>query len=142
VSVVRTLRGKDEDVRSATARLVEVLARDAAPEDAVPAEGPPPTHEPGWLPATEELRQVRIPEGAAAVGRTLAELDLRARTGATVVLILSDDGRRHSLPSGHVRLEAGQVVMLMGAEDADENAQALLTSPPRDPLPPRPSPAG
>ena len=142
VAVVRTLRGKDEDVRSATARLVEVLARDSAPEDVAPAEGPPLIHEPGWLPATEELRQVRIPPDAAAVGCTLAELDLRARTGATVVVILTEDGRRHALPSGHARLEAGQVVVLMGAEDADEDAQVLLTTPRRGDPPPSPPAAG
>jgi CPA2 family monovalent cation:H+ antiporter-2 len=63
----------------------------------------------------------------AAVGRTLAELDLRARTGATVVTI-QRHGQRVVLPTGHERLEPGDVLALVGSEEALARALGVLAA--------------
>jgi CPA2 family monovalent cation:H+ antiporter-2 len=67
-----------------------------------------------------------MPAGAWAVGKTLAMLNLRAATGATI-LAISRDGQTVSMPSGHDPLVAGDTLALAGAEHAVEAAKLLLT---------------
>ena len=67
----------------------------------------------------------RIEEASAAVGRSLAELNLRGRSGATILAI----SRNHEsivVPQADERLEAGDVVALAGSHDAIESAKDLL----------------
>ena len=71
---------------------------------------------------------MRLDAASPAVGRTLAELDLRGLTGATVLAIQRGDSGR-SFPSGHEVLRAGDVLALAGTEEAIEAARALLGSP-------------
>ena len=75
------------------------------------------------LPGTTTLV---VPEAAA--GRTLAQLDLRARTGATVLAIARGD---HGLasPSPAEPLRAGDVLALTGSDDAVAAASRLLLEP-------------
>jgi CPA2 family monovalent cation:H+ antiporter-2 len=62
------------------------------------------------------LDEVEVAPGSPAVGRTLAELDLRRRTGATVVGI-----RRHrdvlAAPGPGQRIDEGDVLLVMAAAD-------------------------
>jgi len=71
------------------------------------------------------------------VGQTLAELDLRARTGATVVAIGNPE-TGHRLPTGNVALRAGDVLVMAGSSEAIQRAKALLLrgEMPSDPPPP------
>jgi CPA2 family monovalent cation:H+ antiporter-2 len=66
-----------------------------------------------------------VSAGSAAVGQTLASIDLRARTGATVLAI-----RRGAdaliAPTGREVLRADDVLALAGTRDAVEAARALL----------------
>ncbi len=64
-----------------------------------------------------------------AVGRSLAELDLRDTTDATVLVIVRPDDSV-ILPVGREVLRAGDVLALAGAEDAVLKARALLRSGP------------
>ncbi len=64
-----------------------------------------------------------------AVGRSLAELDLRDTTDATVLVIVRPDDSV-ILPVGREVLRAGDVLALAGAEDAVLKAKALLRSGP------------
>ncbi|MFN7146910.1 MAG: cation:proton antiporter, partial [Myxococcota bacterium] len=68
---------------------------------------------------------VRIGDGDAAVGRTLIELNLRSRTGATVLAITRSDGRAR-IPTGREVLEAGDVLAVAGTREAVEAATRLL----------------
>jgi CPA2 family monovalent cation:H+ antiporter-2 len=122
LSLWRALRGRDEDVRSVTARVVAVIGRSAAPDVA-----PPPSRDvDAWLPPVEAVARVALPVGSAAAGRTLAELDLRARTGATVVALVDADGATISLPHGRTRLAPGSALMLLGSADEVAAARAML----------------
>ena len=62
---------------------------------------------------------------SGAVGCSLLELDLRARTGTTVVAIYRQEASM-TLPTGQERLEPGDKLILIGAEEAVEQARALL----------------
>jgi monovalent cation:H+ antiporter-2, CPA2 family len=82
------------------------------------------------LPGFAGVTPFPLPSTSPAVGRSLAELDLRARTGATVLAI----GRgEHGVatPSPTEPLRAGDILALAGSEAAIQAAQAML-DPSRD----------
>ena len=86
-----------------------------------------PIHE--LLPGLGEPTPLRITAESPAVGRSLAELDLRGQTGATVLVILR--GEQGLLPSAREVLREGDVLALAGSHDAIESARALLVPTPR-----------
>jgi CPA2 family monovalent cation:H+ antiporter-2 len=73
-------------------------------------------------------------DGAAAIGRSLAELDLRARTGATVLAIARGaagaagvaGAQGLATPSPTEPLQRGDVLALAGSEDAIAAARKVL----------------
>ncbi len=69
---------------------------------------------------------VRLPRGSPAIGRSLAEINLRGVTGATVLVIQRGDSGVVVPQADHV-LQAGDVLALAGAEHAIASATALLT---------------
>jgi CPA2 family monovalent cation:H+ antiporter-2 len=80
------------------------------------------------LPGLGDFTAVRITEGGEADGATLGELNLRGRTGATVVALLHGDTRT-PFPEAHARLTGGDLVALTGSHNAIAAAQALLATP-------------
>ena len=68
---------------------------------------------------------VELDERSPAVGRTLAQLNLRGRTGATV-LAISRPGARVLVPAAGEQLQAGDVLALAGTQDALDAARAVL----------------
>ncbi len=109
----------DIETRSGTGHLVARLAARAAPVGAPPIDHTPPTA------GVSALYPVALASGDAAVGRTLAEVDLRALTGATVVNIRRG-GAAVVLPGGKEVLGAGDVLELTGTADALQRAEAAL----------------
>jgi CPA2 family monovalent cation:H+ antiporter-2 len=118
----RSLRDFDGHVRAGSELLLELLSH-------------PPSQ------ATEELAQVEtvlpgfggvvsIQIGAAspAVGRTLAELDLRARTGATVLAIARGSAGM-ATPSPTEPLAAGDTLAMAGSDEAIAQARNLFDAP-------------
>ena len=76
------------------------------------------------LPGVGQVEAVTI--AAAFVGRTLGEVDLHTRTGATVIALVRD---RASVPrpGPEVALAAGDMLALIGSNEAIEAARGLLT---------------
>ncbi len=72
-----------------------------------------------------EIDWVRLAEGARFVGRTLAEIDLRARAGASVIA-LQREGQLIANPTPGLRLRAGDRVGLIGEADQVEAAGKIL----------------
>ncbi|HWO24082.1 MAG TPA: SLC13 family permease [Kofleriaceae bacterium] len=66
-----------------------------------------------------------LPADAAAIGKSLAALNLRVRTGAAVVTISRDDGPA-VVPSPTEPLRAGDTLVLTGSANAIAHALALL----------------
>jgi CPA2 family monovalent cation:H+ antiporter-2 len=77
------------------------------------------------LPGLGELAAVAIEPQAAAVGQTLAELNLRGRTGATVLAITRAEGGV-LVPGAEEVIRAGDVLALAGTQDAIGAARAQL----------------
>jgi CPA2 family monovalent cation:H+ antiporter-2 len=72
-----------------------------------------------------EPEAVRLGAESPAVGRSLAELNLRGRTGATV-LAISRGGEPILAPVATERLASGDVVALAGSREAIDAARAAL----------------
>jgi CPA2 family monovalent cation:H+ antiporter-2 len=59
-----------------------------------------------------------------AIGHSLAELELRSATGATVLAMMR--GQDGFVPDAHAPLQAGDVLALAGTDEAIESARVLL----------------
>jgi len=70
---------------------------------------------------------VVVQPGTAAEGKTLAEIRLRGLTGATV-LAIRRGAESVLVPSGHERLQAGDILAIAGTHDAVEAARELLST--------------
>ncbi|MEX2315918.1 MAG: cation:proton antiporter [Pirellulales bacterium] len=68
---------------------------------------------------------VELSPGTAAVGKTLAEIKLRGLTGATVLAIQRGD-QSVLVPSGHERLNEGDVLAIAGTQESVIAARELL----------------
>ncbi|TYO97473.1 Kef-type potassium/proton antiporter (CPA2 family) [Geothermobacter ehrlichii] len=87
----------------------------------------PPADLAGYLSVLREGRiEFRpLPEGSPCLGRTLAELQFRGRTGAMVVGVVRKERILYN-PAAELRLEEGDTLMLLGAsEDLDRACQLL-----------------
>jgi K+:H+ antiporter len=78
------------------------------------------------LPGLGTLVPVRVAPGSVADGITLAQLNLRGRTGATAVA-LSRGGEATVLPTADTLLREGDMLALSGSHDAIAEARELLT---------------
>jgi CPA2 family monovalent cation:H+ antiporter-2 len=74
-----------------------------------------------------EITWVDVADGGPAAGRTLAELDLRARTGASVVALFRD-GTLVPSPASDIRITAGDRLGLIGDAAHVERAEAFLSA--------------
>ena len=77
------------------------------------------------LPGLGEPVPVVLDAASPTVGRTLAALDLRGRTGA-IVLAIHRDGGDALVPTGHEVLRPGDVLALAGSREAIEAARGVL----------------
>lgn len=68
---------------------------------------------------------VRIPEGSPVLGKDLAELDLRGRTGATLIAVVRD-GETKISPGADYQLRALDTGVLLGSPESIEKAVELL----------------
>ena len=75
--------------------------------------------------ADVEVETSRIDPDSPALGKTLAQLSVRSRTGASVIALVRG-GVTESNPSAKTRLEAGDVVVLLGGRDQIQRAIGLL----------------
>src|SRR6185295_7512558 len=107
----RSIVDFDGHVRAGSELLLELYA--SPPDPADPHHPPPPTPLPGF----EDTTSLQLEATAPAIGQSLAQLDLRARTGATV-LAIARDGSGLATPSPSEPLRAGDVLVLAGSADA------------------------
>ncbi|MDM7922518.1 MAG: cation:proton antiporter [Pyrinomonadaceae bacterium] len=74
---------------------------------------------------SESTESVQIRKGSPAIGQTLGELDLRGRTGATVVAVVHEGDTKIN-PGAKCRLHADDLVVLLGNGDEIEKAINVL----------------
>ncbi|HEU5170320.1 MAG TPA: cation:proton antiporter [Gemmatimonadales bacterium] len=90
------------------------------------------------LPGLGTLVPVRVGPASPAAGMSLAELNLRGRTGATAVALRRGDGDEQIVfPTAKVVLREGDLLALSGSHESIAEATRLLSEPSRTPLPAR-----
>ena len=77
------------------------------------------------LPGLGALASVRLDAGSPAIGKTLAQLKLRGRTGATVLALTRQEGGV-IVPTAQELLRAGDVLALAGTHEAIAAAKAVI----------------
>ena len=108
-----------KEVRTGAGRILDMLARQVADE--------PDDDTPSLIPGLGDLVHLSLLSSSYAIGKTLAELDVRARTGATVVAIHHPDTPDAVVPHGHEKLSTHDGLTLMGTREAKQAALMLLT---------------
>ncbi|HKQ70818.1 MAG TPA: cation:proton antiporter [Polyangiaceae bacterium] len=121
----RSAEDLEGHVRASTQMIVEALAKQAR----APAE-----HEGRLdlnavrraLPGLGEPEPVELDPRSSAIGKTLAQLNLRGRTGATVLVITRGENGA-LVPSADEALRAGDILALAGTRDAVAAAREMLS---------------
>lgn len=129
VSFYRNAARLDAHVMAGTERLLDGLASAAGRgehghDPFEPAHGSELRE--SLLPGVGSLTPVVLVPGSAAIGRTLAEINLRAVSGASVVTI--QRGAEALRPTGREPLREGDVLGLMGTREAIDDARLVLES--------------
>jgi len=110
-------------VRAGAQVIVEALGKQAAPGPS--SHGDALSGIRTMFPGLGEPVAVRLRPASPAAGRSLSELGVRGKTGATVLAISRADGAVIA-PSAGERLAHGDVLALSGTQEAIEAARALL----------------
>ena len=90
------------------------------------------TYVPKALPSTEivledlVLEWFSIPPNAASLGRTIRDFQVRKETGATIVLIIEEDGRKIINPEADTRLNPEATLIIAGDRKSLKAAKDLL----------------
>ncbi|MEO8194076.1 MAG: cation:proton antiporter [Gemmatimonadales bacterium] len=81
------------------------------------------------LPGLGEPVAIKIEPASPAVDRSLAELNIRGKTGATILAITrrGEEGAKVLVPSGREVLRVGDVLALAGTQEAVDAAEEMLT---------------
>jgi CPA2 family monovalent cation:H+ antiporter-2 len=74
-----------------------------------------------------EIRWFRLPENSPLVGQTLAEANLRARTGASLIAILRED-QLMANPKSMTVFQAGDRIGLIGDKEEADAAEKMLSA--------------
>ena len=124
VAIWRSVRDLEGHVRAGAQAVVAALgtyarAGSPAPDDRALADVD------RLMPGLGTPVAIRIDPASACVGRSLAELNLRGRSGATV-LAISRSGESIAVPGAGERLQGGDVLALAGTHEAIEVALTLL----------------
>jgi CPA2 family monovalent cation:H+ antiporter-2 len=124
LAIWRGATNLDSHVNAGAQAVVEALAKYArAGQTSVNDQAMEKVHR--MLPGLGKPVALALAEDSRAVGRSLAELNLRGRTGATV-LAISRDGQAIVVPGAGERLRAGDVLGVTGTEEAVAAAREML----------------
>ncbi len=128
VAFWRSATNLEDHVRAGAEVVLEALAAQTRGPAPQPAPAPDALDQvQHLLPGLGDLAAVRLEAGSPAAGKTLAELNLRGRTGATVLAITRAQGSV-VVPTAKEKLRAGDVLALAGSRRAIAAARALLGS--------------
>jgi CPA2 family monovalent cation:H+ antiporter-2 len=128
----RSARNLQGHVRAGAQVIVEALAAQSHVKGAS-TEPPALDTVHSMLPGLGELSPVRLEATSAAIGKTLAELNLRGLTGATV-LALQRGEEGVLIPTAQEILRHGDVLALAGTQEAVEAAKRLLQAEAQTPV--------
>jgi CPA2 family monovalent cation:H+ antiporter-2 len=121
IAMRRSIKDFEGHVRAGSELILELLSQN----NATPI---PLAQMETILPGFGGTASITLPKSGAAVGRSLAELDLRAQTGATVLAIGRGEQAGLATPSPTEPLRAGDVLAVTGNAESIAKARVLLTA--------------
>lgn len=119
IGLWRSTTNLEGHVRAGAELVIEMLSRQRAVEEDMAVELE------ALLPGLGPITPLRLTSQSPAIGHTLAELNLRGITGATVLAIMRGDGGVVT-PTGRETLSAGDVLALSGTKESIQAAVALV----------------
>ena len=119
----RRARDLDGHVRASAHVMLEALASQTAG-----GSSPAPAAPAFELPGITEWERIAVPVDGAAIGHSLADLELRGTTGATVLAIHRGE-QGLVVPGAHEPLQAGDLLAVAGSTDSISAARAVLEAP-------------
>jgi CPA2 family monovalent cation:H+ antiporter-2 len=120
----RTTANLHGHVRAAAQAVIEVLAKQTGARGATPSTDPLEQTR-ALFPGLGAPVRYEVHADSPGVGRTLADLELRTTTGATVLAIVRD-GQGFAVPDAHDPLRAGDLLAIAGTPHAIVAATLLL----------------
>lgn len=130
----QSVRRFDVEVKAGGAVVLGVIAsklRTPGREDGAHADAPAASSgaetAAGALAGLGAPRFIAVADRSAVVGRTLGELDLRAKTGAAVLAVVRN-GEVNMMPDADYVVASGDTIAAVGSDEALANAAALLGS--------------
>lgn len=72
------------------------------------------------------IEEVVVPENSKVAGKTLEDSTIRAKTGAIIAAIISNDGKMTFNPTGKDVIEAGDTMIVLGEQDALNKISGVL----------------
>ncbi len=125
ISFWRSARALEVQVRTGTQSLLSMIAPAGANLDHEIEQTSMTSEAKSLLAALGDPMYVTLPSNSASLGKNLAQINLRALTGATVLAIVRA-GKPTLMPNALETLSAGDVVALAGSHEAVEAARELL----------------
>ena len=111
----------DAHVRAGAQVIIEALSKGTGPHEETADEIEK------VLPGLGNISSVELADYHPSVGKTLADLDIHGLTGALVVGIVRS-GNHMVVPGRNEVLRSGDVLALLGSEEAVDSARKLLVS--------------
>jgi CPA2 family monovalent cation:H+ antiporter-2 len=109
----------EDEFRSGAEQIAEALKKQAGGDDITTL------RDPTLIPGLDSVYGVALTHDSYAVDKTLADVNLRCRTGATVIAI-HRGASDVLLPTGHETLLAGDVLAVTGTQEALDKAKLAL----------------
>jgi monovalent cation:H+ antiporter-2, CPA2 family len=126
VALWRNASNLQGHARAGAQIIASALANQMASQDAGAIDGKSLEDVNAVLPGLGEPVAIRVIPESIAVGRSLAELNLRGATGATV-LAIRRGAEQIPTPLGREMIQTGDIVAVAGAHDAVEIARAIFS---------------
>lgn len=75
---------------------------------------------------SEEIKAIRVPSGAVVLDKMIKDLDIRKRTGASIVSIIRGDEIIKN-PSATTTIQEGDLLMVMGTKESVDKLERMVT---------------
>lgn len=72
------------------------------------------------------LREIRVPDSSPLIGQSLADAEIRQKSGATVLAIRKSDGGFNLHPLAGSQIESGDILIVIGTQEQLESLEKMV----------------
>jgi len=74
-----------------------------------------------------KMREFKAEEGSSIIGKTIAESNIKSKSGAMIVAIRKPTGKFNLQPSGHTKIEDGDVLIALGTLEQLTKMESMMS---------------